>query len=154
MRKRFSTPHPLATSPDDTEDVAAPQDETTHRYTSHAIADIRNAIAQAKAVATEPSTAPKTVRTWSEDLPPMAATEDPGLAENTQRYADRSVAGIRAAIAAARAAAPDDGSTRAAARFALGETPAVKVPSMILETRGAAEAPASDHPNDDADEAP
>ena len=67
--------------------------------------------------------------------PLQAGTDTPGLTEVTQRYADQSVSGIRAAIAAAREAGRQDPETRAAARFALGESPAIKVPSMVLEPR-------------------
>ena len=139
MRKRFSTPAPQPpTDAECTGPFIAP-DETTHRYFSNALADIRSAIAQARgdAPAPEPTVeaADEAVRSWSAELPPMAGTDTPGLTEVTQRYADQSVSGIRAAIAAAREAGRQDPETRAAARFALGESPAIKVPSMVLEPR-------------------
>ncbi len=146
MRKRFITPKPQESAADLPDDELLAQSETTHRYSSRAIEDIRLAIAQAKAaadsgltgaepaaVATRPVS--EVMRSWSADLPPMAATEDQTLTETTQRYADRSVAGIREAIAAARAADPNAADHRAAARFALSDAPNVKVPSMVLEPR-------------------
>ncbi len=157
MRKRFSTPTPQP--PADAEGTGpfiAP-DETTHRYFGNALADIRSAIAQARGDAPAPESsvevAVEAVRSWSAELPPMAGTDTPGLTEVTQRYADQSVSGIRAAIAAAREAGSQDPETRAAARFALGETPAVKVPSLVLEARPepAAQPPDAPAPDDEAE---
>ncbi len=143
MPRRF--PSDTKHKPDDAS-AAEPlidAEETTHRYSSNALAEIRSAIAQAQAgVETVAPVAaptgrmlPEAVPSWSPALPPMAATEAPGATEVTQRYADRSVAGIRAAIAAAREAEAGAPPTRAAARFAGDEAPVVKVPSMILDPR-------------------
>lgn len=142
MPRRFPTDPRKTPEADATPGVAAP-DETTRRYSSHALADIRSAIAQAHggvaddgvpAAPSPPRVAPAAATSWSAALPPMAANEAAAAAEVTQRYADRSVAGIRAAIAAAREA-ENQGVPRAAARFAADTTPDVKVPSLLLEAR-------------------
>ena len=142
MRKRFNSQTPTdATEAPASGPLIAPE-ETTHRYFSNAIADIRSAITQARA-ATEsppadasapeaPDGVPETGRRWASELPPMAATETPAMTEVTQRYADQSVAGIRAAIAAAREAEAQASSRRGAARFVLGATPEVRVPSLVI----------------------
>ncbi len=134
MRKRFSTPIPL--HPPDPAAELPPPDESTHRYFSNALADIRSAIAQARGEDAAPEApVPDAVRSWSAELPPMATTEADGLTEVTQRYADQSVAGIRAAIAAARESGSQDPSSRAPARFAHVDPQHVKVPSLVLEVR-------------------
>lgn len=146
MRKRFNTPpthpthppQPTDTSPTDATLIGP--DETTHRYFSNAIADIRQAIHQARAAEeakTPPSAdaVPVAGRRWASELPPMAGTDVAALSEVTQRYADQSVAGIRAAIAAAKGVETDAASAR---RFALGAVPEVKVPSMVIPLEPAA----------------
>lgn len=152
-----------------------PDADDTRRFTGRAILDIRRAIAAAKDAAATPVTAgppesaaapndappepahrpawatatpttpPPAVLGWADDLAPMAAEDGVVGPEVTQRYADRGAAGIRAAIAAARAAqtdpdaAPSATGPRAAARLAFGQAAEVKVPSLILD---AAPAPA------------
>lgn len=106
-------------------------DEATHRYGKDAAADIRTAIAQARAASDA-----------GQALPAMATTDAP-VAEITERYTDRSVAGIRAAIAAARDA-EHAGQPRAPGRFAIDPSQESKVPSMILEPRP--QTPADDDP--------
>jgi hypothetical protein len=140
MRKRFHTPPP--SPPDETaaDGALIGPEETTHRYFSNAIEDIRQAITQARAAIQDaplpPVTgAPEAGRRWASELPPMAATEASALSEVTQRYADQSVAGIRAAIAAAKGAETEGASAR---RFALGAASEVKVPSMVIPAEPAA----------------
>ena len=158
MRKRFDTPPP---SPSDEAgsdaELTGPDakligaDETTHRYNSRAIADIRQAISQARTTteAAPPHTpppvaAPDAGRRWASELPPMAATEVSALSEVTQRYAEQGVAGIRAAIAAAKGAETETATAR---RFALGAAPDIKVPSMVIPA-----APVAPQTPEDADE--
>lgn len=139
MRKRFITQTAHEPGVDTPNSPLIAPDEITHRYSSHALADIRSAIAEAQAAVADKANEPlpDAARSWAPELPPMAATESPGLSEVTQRYADRSVAGIRAAIAAAREAEALTGTARAAARLALDESPQFKVPSMVLAPREA-----------------
>ncbi len=145
MRKRFITQPLQDPATDSPNGPLIEPEETTHRYSNQALADIRSAIAQAQATpppqetsAAGPEVTAGAMPSWAAALPPMAAAESPGLTEVTQRYADRSVAGIRAAIAAAREAEAEASTARSNARLAMDEKPYIQVPSMVLEPRPAA----------------
>ena len=142
MPRRFPTPPPETPADPAAEPVLAP-DEITHRYSGKAASAIRAAIAAARAASGETvAPAPVPVHSWAPERPPMSAAETGDATEVTQRYADRSVAGIRAQIAAAREAQAHGSPTRAPGRFAQGDASAPKVPSMLIEPR--AEKPVAD----------